>query len=97
MVTVRIWEKEDRSKVRSMLGYIIQSYVCVRVCISYLSAVVVLGHTVLLVDEEGMEDVEVEERGPSCQHQSVFSDVQNQRARRRLQGRQVHPAETPLH
>lgn len=66
------------------------------VCVLYLSAVVVLCHTVLLVDEEGMEDVEVEERGPSSQHQSVLSDVQNQRARRWLHRRQVHPAETTL-
>lgn len=65
-------------------------------CVLYLSAVVVLSHAVLLVDEEGMEDVEMEERGPSRQHQSVLSDIKDQRAGRRLQRRQVHPADTLL-
>ncbi|KAG7237475.1 hypothetical protein INR49_032364 [Caranx melampygus] len=39
---------------------------------------------VLLIDEERVEDVKFKERGPGCQHQSVFSNVQNQRARRWL-------------
>lgn len=59
------------------------------VCVLYLSAVVVLCHTVVLVDEEGVEDVKMEERGPSCQHQSVLSNIQYQRARRWLSRRYI--------
>lgn len=32
----------------------------------YLCAAIVLRHAVLLVNQEGVEDVKMEERGPSC-------------------------------
>lgn len=49
-------------------------------CIKYLSGAVELGHTALLVDKEGMENVKIVQRRPSGQHQSVLPDIQNQRS-----------------
>lgn len=36
------------------------------VCTLYLRALVELGHAVLRIDEEGVKNVQMEERGPSC-------------------------------
>lgn len=81
-----------------MLQYkiVVSSIYSVRAQDLYLSVVVVLCHTVLLVNKEGMEDVEMEEGGPSRQHQSVLTNIKNQRATRRLHRRQVHRADTEL-
>lgn len=53
-----------------MLQYKIVVWSIYSVCVQdlYLTVVVVLCHTVLLVNKEGMEDVEMEEGGPSRQH-----------------------------
>lgn len=53
----------------------------------YLGVAVVLGHAALLLDEEGMEDIQVVKRGPGRQHQPVLTDIQNQRAGRHLRQR----------
>lgn len=80
-----------------LTAIVLCSIYLIHMCILYLSALVVLCHAVLLVDEERVEDVKVEERRPGCQHQPVFSNIQNQRARRWLHRRQIHQAEIVLH
>lgn len=61
-------------------GYYCLSNISVFTCVLYLGAVVVLCHAVLLVDEEGMEDIKMEKQRSGCQNQSVLSDIQNQTA-----------------
>lgn len=63
----------ETKEERALLSHLVSS--------AYLCALVVLRHTVLLVNQERVEDVQVVERRSRRQHQPVLADVQNQRAR----------------
>lgn len=67
--------KRDNTKNFKWAKYAVLTYLCF--CVE-------LGNTVFLVNKQGKENIQMEKRRASNQHQSVLSQIQNKRASRYL-------------